>query len=288
MKGYKATDENMRCRGFQYEIGKTYRIKGELEFDRNGFHFCKRLIAIEYYYDLLASRVFEVEAIGEVKSDGLSASDELNLCTDEIRFVRELSKEEIIELANESVDDVNVYHRIRLAASKLASKETLKILSEDAMWCVRETAAGNLNLGTELLNILSKDESCYVRFRVAENPHTSNEVLNMLSKDEASCVRAAVAENVSANNKILNYLRIHGTVYIRCLVAENSNTNEDLILKLSKDVSARVRKAIGENPKTSEEILKKLRNDSNYKVRDIAIKALNRKIFEKINNENSD
>lgn len=31
MKGYKATDENMQCRGYQFELGKWHEHEGELE-----------------------------------------------------------------------------------------------------------------------------------------------------------------------------------------------------------------------------------------------------------------
>ncbi len=33
---YKGFDKNMKCRGFQYEIGKDYTQKGENRLCRNG------------------------------------------------------------------------------------------------------------------------------------------------------------------------------------------------------------------------------------------------------------
>lgn len=38
---YKAFDKNMKCRGFQYRIGKEYDIDGEIELCGQGFHACK-------------------------------------------------------------------------------------------------------------------------------------------------------------------------------------------------------------------------------------------------------
>ena len=34
---YKAFDMNMKCRGFQYEVGKEYELDGEIECCSRGF-----------------------------------------------------------------------------------------------------------------------------------------------------------------------------------------------------------------------------------------------------------
>ena len=51
MIGYKATDMNGCCRGFKFEVGKTYTKdtpKEELECCTDKvFHFCRELFAIE-------------------------------------------------------------------------------------------------------------------------------------------------------------------------------------------------------------------------------------------------
>lgn len=36
----KGTDANMQCRGFQFEIGKTYSVSGNIKACKNGFHAC--------------------------------------------------------------------------------------------------------------------------------------------------------------------------------------------------------------------------------------------------------
>lgn len=70
MKGYKATYD-MKCRGFKYEVGKTYTHDGELILCESGFHFCQRPQDILEYYDFWDTfTVLEVEALGEVITKG--------------------------------------------------------------------------------------------------------------------------------------------------------------------------------------------------------------------------
>lgn len=38
--GYKAFDPDFRCRGYQYEVGKTFEHNGKIQMCYKGFHFC--------------------------------------------------------------------------------------------------------------------------------------------------------------------------------------------------------------------------------------------------------
>ena len=60
MKAFKAFDKDMRCRGFQYEVGKTYEEQ-EASLCYNGFHACENPLDVLNYYDLTESRFAEVE-----------------------------------------------------------------------------------------------------------------------------------------------------------------------------------------------------------------------------------
>ena len=61
MIGYKATDANMQCRGFQFELGKTYTHTGDLKLCNSGFHFCEQPSGVWEYYKATGTRVFKVE-----------------------------------------------------------------------------------------------------------------------------------------------------------------------------------------------------------------------------------
>ena len=95
MIGYKAFDENLKCRGFQFKVGKTYATnakKDELKLCTDTvFHFCRELYKIEVVssYTISNSRVCEVIAEGNIVTDG----DKYG--TNKITILREIPKEEL-------------------------------------------------------------------------------------------------------------------------------------------------------------------------------------------------
>jgi hypothetical protein len=101
MIGYKAFDMELKCRGFQFEVGKTYDTgiaDEKLELcTKSVFHFCREINRIECVsgYKLSKSRVCEVVAEGSVVS-----SDDGKFGTNRIMILRELTREEIEKYGN--------------------------------------------------------------------------------------------------------------------------------------------------------------------------------------------
>ena len=99
MIGYKATDMNGCCRGFKFEVGKTYTKDTpveELECCTNKvFHFCRELYAIEREsnYKLSESRLFEVIAGDYIRSGNKYGTNSLTI-------LREITGSEKEELCN--------------------------------------------------------------------------------------------------------------------------------------------------------------------------------------------
>ena len=52
MKGYKAFNNDLTCRGMQYEIGKEYVFDGEPIPCRQGFHFCETIADCYEFYPM--------------------------------------------------------------------------------------------------------------------------------------------------------------------------------------------------------------------------------------------
>ena len=60
MKMYKGFDKNLKCRDFQYEIGKTY-TEDKAELCNAGFHACEHPLDCMNYYGPGESRYCEVD-----------------------------------------------------------------------------------------------------------------------------------------------------------------------------------------------------------------------------------
>ena len=72
MRGYKAFNKDLTCRGMQYEVGKEYKFNGEPIPCRQGFHFCETIADCYEFYPMNDdTRICEVEATGDIAEDGV-------------------------------------------------------------------------------------------------------------------------------------------------------------------------------------------------------------------------
>ena len=94
MKGYKGFDKDFRCRGFQFKVGETYKIDGEIKICERGFHFCDEPLAVFEYYEPANSRFALVEATGDIVADGKH-----KFCTNELVIIKEITLDELIKSA---------------------------------------------------------------------------------------------------------------------------------------------------------------------------------------------
>lgn len=96
IKGYKVFTPDWTCRGFQYEVGKTFKHEGNIELCGAGFLFCQKASDCFNYYNFDSrNKVAAVEAIGLVKTRGNQS------VTNEIKIVREIPWQELLTIVNE-------------------------------------------------------------------------------------------------------------------------------------------------------------------------------------------
>jgi len=102
MKAYKVFNENWKCKGFQYEVGKTYTHKGEVSICESGFHACLKLIDCFGYYKFDSSnKVAEVDIIGKYQTH----DEDSKIVCGEIKIMKELSWNEVLNLVNTGKDN---------------------------------------------------------------------------------------------------------------------------------------------------------------------------------------
>ena len=102
IKSYKAFDKNMRCRDFQYEVGKEYEMDGDIKCCNRGFHACKNPLEVWNYYDMLNSRFAEVEQSGKIDEE----EDSTKVCSSHIKIKAELKLADIIKVGVEWLKDI--------------------------------------------------------------------------------------------------------------------------------------------------------------------------------------
>ena len=89
---YKGFDKNLKCRGFQYEIGKEYKCDN-ISICRYGFHACKNPMDVIDYYKMLDSRFCIVRQYGDVQNEHVA---DTKVCSSIIKIEEEIGLEKLI------------------------------------------------------------------------------------------------------------------------------------------------------------------------------------------------
>jgi hypothetical protein len=100
MKAYKGFDKELKCRGFQYEIGGEYE-EASSSLCNSGFHACEHPLDCFGYYDPANSRFCEVE----IEDNGERHSDDTKVCGKKIKIGAEIGVKGLIHAAFEYVKE---------------------------------------------------------------------------------------------------------------------------------------------------------------------------------------
>ena len=85
MKSYKGFEKDLKCRGFQYEIGEEYECENAVAC-KTGFHACERPLDVFAYYPPASSRYCEVEQGGKTDAN----SDDSKIASTKIKIGAEI------------------------------------------------------------------------------------------------------------------------------------------------------------------------------------------------------
>lgn len=106
---YKGFNKDFKCRDFQYEVGKTYEMDGDVECCSRGFHACESPMEVFDHYDMLSSRFAKVEQSGKIdKEDGSTKT-----CSSRIKIKAELKLADIINLGVEWLKEITAPSKIK-------------------------------------------------------------------------------------------------------------------------------------------------------------------------------
>ena len=171
MKGYKVFKSDWTCRGFQYEVGKTYEMEEAPACCKRGFHFCRKLIdCFKCYRFDSKNKVAEIEAMGAIdKRDS-------KFCTNKIKIIRELTWYEVLDLVN--TGDENTGNK------NTGNSNTGNSNTED--WNITDFSTGCFNTKEEKIRLFNKrskwtyrDWRCSLaRDLMCDCPHTKTVWIN--------------------------------------------------------------------------------------------------------------
>ncbi len=101
-KGFNLNGNNeLVCRDMIFRVGEIASVDGELALCRNGIHFCWNLNDIDEYYNLRNSVICEVEILGDI----VNQEDMKKSCTNRLKILRILTKEDVWKISNTGHDN---------------------------------------------------------------------------------------------------------------------------------------------------------------------------------------
>ena len=140
---YKGFDKDLKCRGFQYEIGKEYELSnGEpVSVCSNGFHACESpLEVLDYYFmdgHANLSRFCEVEQSGEFSKE----VDSTKVASSKIKIKKEITFADLIELGVEWLKEKTSNDRGGNCTKIVSSSDDAKIASSGE--CAQIVSSGD-------------------------------------------------------------------------------------------------------------------------------------------------
>ena len=112
MRCFKGFDKDLKCRGFQYEVGKEYETNADVKCCRNGFHCCENPFDVFGYYPIIDDDG-NLNRFCEVEGSGKSDKEDNKTCFSKLKVKAEIGIKGLvsafIEIVKESTKNTELY-----------------------------------------------------------------------------------------------------------------------------------------------------------------------------------
>lgn len=186
IEGYKATDKDMKCKGYQFELGKIFTHEKEIIGCKSGFHFCPELKDCFNYYKIgQGNRYFKVRALINIHqtytftppgypfhtSSGLMRDTNKRVAK-KIEFLEEIPPEDIIKiLYPASYIEMSEKLKSDIIQFGVAQAFTFKAIDE-----LKETNV----YSTEMINIIIANHKVKLAYALAKENISQDTRLTIL------------------------------------------------------------------------------------------------------------
>ena len=211
--GFKAMNMDMNCRGFQFEVGKTYQIDNEMPLklcSDAGFHFCLNFEDVFNYYNWPTSRVFKI------KTEAKVLTEDNKSITKEITILEEVTKQDI-DFKKLKTDKAKNFYEFFLEDNEEIICNKFK---NNANWIIRKAVVNKLSDEQLIFDTFKDDEDFYIRKAVINKLSDEKLIFDTFKDDEDWCVRLAVVEKLSDEKLIYDTFKDDKDWCVRLAVVE--------------------------------------------------------------------
>ena len=145
MKGFKVFNSDWTCRGFQFEVGKTFTEDVTPVCCDRGFHFCTKAADCFRYYSFDPdNKVAEVEALGDIDTN----NDDSKCSTNKIHIIREITWQEVLDLVNLGTAVIaTAVIATAVIGTRLAFQMVVSIQNHQRFSCSTNLLIGHIRIG---------------------------------------------------------------------------------------------------------------------------------------------
>ncbi len=113
IKGFKGFDKDFKCKDFQFEVGKEFEEKGQIEICAKGFHFCTNPFDVLAYYPVGTNRYGQVETNNKTQNH----PDDSKIVTNKLKINAEIGLKGLIKAGIEWIFEQTKISKKTIATS---------------------------------------------------------------------------------------------------------------------------------------------------------------------------